>query len=315
MKSERRHELQVNELAVWLERTMAQVKPHVNTILAGVAVVVVLIAVGSWWSHYSRQGNAKAWDELYLGMNDPSQLDHVSERYTGTNVAAWAKLVASDDRLSQGCFLLFSNKATAIQSLRKAEEGYSDVLQNSRESRQRERALFGRARTYEALGGTQQGENNLDKAIQDYEKLVEGWPKSAYAGIAQSRLADLKSVDTKKFYDKFVGFEPKSRVSDAPGKPGKRPFFDANSLPDDVKAGDMSSLLNLDDLKKDEKKEDKKNAKKEEKKAAEPKKDAAKSEPAKKDEPKKDEPKKDAAKKDAAKKDEAKKDASKTDKP
>ena len=85
----------------------------------------------------------------------------------------------------------------------------------------RERATFGLARTYESLSGTRRAENELQKAIETYEGVVKNWPKGAYAEMASRRLEELRSPETKRFYDKLAQYDPKPVFADTPGGPGK----------------------------------------------------------------------------------------------
>ena len=49
MKSERRHELQHNELATWLIKSAEAIKPYQNIILAAVVVVLVGLLGYTLW--------------------------------------------------------------------------------------------------------------------------------------------------------------------------------------------------------------------------------------------------------------------------
>lgn len=233
MKSERRHELQQNLLADWLGRQIQAIKPYQNVILLVVAAVFVVAALYGWWSRQTGRTAAEAWGRLIeatllsgAGELNPTEYVAVEEQYPNTAAADCAAVVAGDLHLTYGCDLLFVNKATANQELRKAEENYSRVLEHSRVASLRERATFGLARAAEARG-------DLEKAMAYYEQIPRDWPEGAYVEASRRRLADLKRPATQAMYDRFAKFDPKPAFSDAPGTPGQRPAFDLDSLPED----------------------------------------------------------------------------------
>jgi tetratricopeptide (TPR) repeat protein len=135
-------------------------------------------------------------------------------------------VISGDIHLANGCGLLFANKANASQELQKALEEYTKVRGEARNPQLRERALFGLARTYEALSGTRQSQGEMDKAIRGYQELVEKWKDGPYYALAKERLDDLGTTDAKTFYDKFAHYDPQPKVS----PPLTPPAFDSKSL-------------------------------------------------------------------------------------
>lgn len=232
MKSERRHELQQNLLADWLGRQIQAIKPYQNAILLGIAAVFVIAALYGWWSRQAGRTAAAAWNRVIEatllsgpGEMNPTEFTSVQEQYPNTTAADCAAVVAGDLHLAYGCNLLFVNKATANQELRKAVENYSRVLENSRVASFRERATFGLARAAEAQG-------DLEKAMGYYEQIPRDWPQGAFVEASRRRLEDLKRPSTRAMYDRFAKFDPKPAFSDAPGTPGQRPAFDLENLPE-----------------------------------------------------------------------------------
>ena len=92
MKSERRHELQHNELAEWLFKTGEQLKPYQNLILAGVVAIAVAIVGYSWWARHNATRTNQAWTELSraLDAGSPDMLAAVAEEYPNTVVGQTA---------------------------------------------------------------------------------------------------------------------------------------------------------------------------------------------------------------------------------
>jgi tetratricopeptide (TPR) repeat protein len=247
MKSERRHELQKNELAQALDRGLETLRPYTGILLAGALVLAVGMMLTSWWRQASSESSATAWDDLFGSLNtgNPSELDKVAEKNAGSEVGMWASVLAGDLHLTQGCEELFHNKAMAAQELRKAEDAYLKVRDQGRSSMLRERALFGLARTYEALGGLQQSDNAMEKAIGSYEQLLKDWPKGTFASVAKERLESLKTPAAKSFYDRFARYDPLPTFS-TPATGSGKPAFDPSTLKeDDASEKDKSGLSEL----------------------------------------------------------------------
>ena len=253
MKSERRHDLQHNELLDWLNKSTAFIKPHANTILIGLIVILATYVGVKIWSYRSGERSAKAWDSLYaaMGSSELTGIDRVSEDYVNSEVGDWARLISADLRFANGCDELFTNKIAAGQELQKAMANYVAVLEASSESAIRERATFGLARTYEAMAGTRQSQGELDKAREKYQEVVENWAEGVYAKSAKRRLEDLDRASTKEFYDKFAAFDPKPAFDPASGGMGDMPF-DPSSLSPGTAPPDFSELLGSPGLGEDD---------------------------------------------------------------
>ncbi len=65
MKTERRHELQTNQLADWLGRQIENIRPHFTTILTVVAVLIVAMIGYGIWSSRSQEAAAEAWTSYF----------------------------------------------------------------------------------------------------------------------------------------------------------------------------------------------------------------------------------------------------------
>jgi hypothetical protein len=225
MKSERRHELQHNELAEWLFKAGQEVKPYQNYALAAVVAVVVLMAVYSVMSRASAAKNAQAWDELITSVDtqNTSSMTKVAETYPGTDVAYMASVVAADFGLAEGCEQRFANKAQAMKALSGAVASYSMVLDQCRTPSLIERATYGLARAKETQG-------DLGAATDLYGKVAAG--KGTYAGAASDRLQDLQLRDTKLMFDYLSHLDPKPSFSNQPGI-GLSPNFGGETVPEE----------------------------------------------------------------------------------
>jgi predicted negative regulator of RcsB-dependent stress response len=258
MKVERRHELEKNELLLWINSLTAGIKPYQNAILGVVLLVLVILIAYTVLSRRSAQSAAVAWDDLYSAMGSdtmsPIQFEELVKKHSGTTTAHWAALLAAEIHLERGCNELFTNKATAREDLDRAREQFLQILDETRVDVLRERATFGLAQTDEALG-------NLPKAIESwsspalqkagqkpdrgYRGVLNLWPNGSYTVVAEARIAELERPATAKFYDDFARWEPKPSSSEGPGKPGVRPPTDL-MLPDDKPLYSPGELLKPD---------------------------------------------------------------------
>jgi tetratricopeptide (TPR) repeat protein len=224
MKSDRRHELQHNQLADAVEQWIEKARPY-SRLLVG--LVVLLAAVAVTFSYVSGKGKERisaGWDEYFEAVNggDRVRLGEIAEKYAGTPVAPWARVVSADLALAEGCAKLFNEKAEARELLQHAVDNYQSVLSDDSDSALKQRALFGLGRAHEALGSLE----NLTKAREDYQKLITDFPDGIYTVAAKNRLADLDRTSTKQFYDWFAKYEPPRAKSAL----GKKPEFLEQSL-------------------------------------------------------------------------------------
>ena len=221
MKTERRHELQTNTLAVTLAHWIEVLKPYSR---AGLALVIALIVVVCAWGYLSAQNSrrmAEGWNEYFEAptSRDPiGRLTEISEQYTGTMVGEWSRLTLADIQLEQGTNRLFVEKKDARDELRQSAEKFEAILIESRDPTLLQRATFGLARAHEAQG-------LLEKAREEYRSIAKHWPNSPYAAAADARASDLDQPTTKSFYDWFAKYEPPRPLAREPGTPGVRPDF------------------------------------------------------------------------------------------
>ncbi|HEX3658117.1 MAG TPA: hypothetical protein VHV55_20180 [Pirellulales bacterium] len=228
MKTERRHELQKNELADWLGEKLNQVQKYSGAIGASVLAVVVLIAVGLYISNRSANQAAVAWEEYFRasGAENPDQLKELAERLAGSTPGKFARLRLADQQLQSGTNQLFQDRAEARKSLAGAVENYRWVAEHAGDKLLEERATLGLAKSYES-------EDKLQEAREQYKKLLDRSPEGVYAREARDRLRDLDKQSTRQFYDWFAEQQTKPPGSLEPGIPGLKPKFDTSSLPTD----------------------------------------------------------------------------------
>ncbi len=226
MKSERRHELQHNELAEWLVQTGRNIQPYQNIVLAVAVAILVAVAGYKLWARQSAATDAEAWNMFNMAIDrgDLPALADVMAKYPNSVVGNTAAVVLGDSHLAGGCARLFVNKASAREELNRAADLYKAVREQCQTPSLLERATFGLARATEAKG-------DLPAAEKLYQEVGEKWPNGAYAAAAAGRLADLKRPATKLFYDEFARFDPKPAFSD---EPDNSPSFDAKDIPSET---------------------------------------------------------------------------------
>jgi len=226
MRSERRHELQSNELADWLAESAEKIKPYTNAILGVVVILVAVLGGYFWWTQKSAAQEARGWDR-FLAAQQPRDLEDVIAEFPDTPVAYWAHTTIGDMQTAMGCNRLFDNKAAAMDDLRDGQKHFQEALAGSRHPVILERATFGLARNIEAQA------KELDEAIKYYKEVVEKWPDGAYAVMANLRLEDLSQESTRKWYDDyFIPFTPAPPSPDPAGLPGDPLEYTFDNIPD-----------------------------------------------------------------------------------
>jgi len=230
MKSERRHELKENELADWLEKSIDAVAPYTKAILGGIVALVVLFLAYSFWQSQAEAAEQANWDQFYAAAeatDAEAEMVKVAEARPKEPAGLWARLYAADRQLAEGTQNLFNNRAAARPKLKESAANYHAVAENAagKYAALVERATYGEAKAYEALGE----KSDLDAAQKLYQQLVEQYAGGALAADAERRVADLKRPATKEFYDWFVTATPLPPPS--AGTPGIGPAFDPSNVP------------------------------------------------------------------------------------
>jgi tetratricopeptide (TPR) repeat protein len=224
MKTERRHELEVNQLALTMQHLGQQIAPYSRLIFGLLALAVVgLLAYTQIRANQAASAEA-GWQDFFDGVQSPNLDESFSglvKTHAGEAVADWANLAMADDNLAQGCESLFRNKSDAVAKLKEAIEQYGK-LRNHAEPTLASRAIFGAARAEESLG-------RIDEAKKDYEELVKRYPQGPFQLQAKQRAEDLSRAPTQKFYDWFSSYTPPSEnMKGLPGTPGQGPSLDSS---------------------------------------------------------------------------------------
>lgn len=222
MKTERRHNLETNELAhriaMWIER----IKPYSAQLFVAAIVLLGLAVANSLWNSHSASRQEAAWDAYALAIDtaDPEllSLQRVAgeDQYTDTPMQEWAYVAWADRQVLWSAQTYLVDREASKDRLRRVAGIYDELASAARDRQIQNRARFGLARVYEM-------QNRLDDARRQYE-LVQG----DLAPLASERAKQLDSpevqaacawLDTAKL--------PKRIATDGLGIPGSRPNFEA----------------------------------------------------------------------------------------
>ena len=203
MKSDRRHELQTNELASLLTQGLERYRSQLPTIgLVAVVVLLAVVAIGFWTS---TRGNstANAWQEYYQAAN-ASDLKALAEKYPDTEVYLWARLDLADAYCFEGKHKLDTDRENGVARLREAVQIYAGVTNSPRARPEMvRRSALAEAKCLELLG-------ERDKAIETYKKVADKYAVThpAMAKEAASRASDLEQPDAADFYKWLSEYKP-----------------------------------------------------------------------------------------------------------
>ncbi|WP_404310831.1 tetratricopeptide repeat protein [Neorhodopirellula lusitana] len=222
MNSERRHDLQENELATALGKINESIDPYSKPI--GIAVAVGLIGFLGWGFYNSSQSDRRSDATLQLieasVSGDSETLATVAAQYADTPAAAWSRLYQGSSKMGVGMNALFNSRDEAEELLSEASAAFKEALSLSKDTLIQSRAYFGLARIAESLGDT-------DEAIKNYEAAMTVGESEAMVEEAQKRIDTLSKPNAKEFLAWFneQDFAPADPAS-PPSLPG------AGTLPD-----------------------------------------------------------------------------------
>ncbi len=210
MKSERRHELQTNTLAIWLSEKGKSIGQNSTWYIAGgIAIVLILI-----FAKVSRDRSAEAQQEGWatlrtvesagyqaIGGFQPNEqqfndstttLEKLAGDNSGSSLGTMAAMSLADLQMFHGNLYLRRSRQASNEAFQKAANAYTMVIEDkSADSMLVNLARFRRGRSYE-------WRNMLSDAIADYE-ATEG----PYATKAATQVAFLKSNGATAWYDEF----------------------------------------------------------------------------------------------------------------
>jgi hypothetical protein len=222
MKTERRHELQENELANWLAEKLDWLRPYSKAILGVLLLAVVALMVVSYMRGRSERMREAGWAAYFEAMagRSPEAFEEVANTYPGTSAAGWAMQRAADLYLDESLQQLFQDRDAAQQSVDAARELYQKILDTSNDPMLEQRATYGLAKCLEARG-------DFEEAKAHYEQVASRWSDSTFAALARERVNRIEQPATRQWYHWFAEQKPVRSPLTDPGM-----FPDLPDLPD-----------------------------------------------------------------------------------
>jgi tetratricopeptide (TPR) repeat protein len=199
MKTERRHELQHNELVQLLTQYHTQVKPYLGWMLAVVGFVLLVWLAFSWMG-FSRGRQLRAgWSEYVHASKagDVDGLRQVAARFPRTPAATRSLYMSATIGLHRGANRLLLDRAEGLELLDQARKDFEAALAAPhQDANLQAQTLLGLAQVFEAT-------NELDKAQEQYQRVLDSHPDTSFALVAKRRLDFLNLADTAAFSDWF----------------------------------------------------------------------------------------------------------------
>lgn len=204
MKSDRRHELQKNELADRLASGIESTRSYLPAVLGGIGLLVVASIAWGIYGSYTKSQASAAWTEFYFNLTrgDADSFVDLAQDHAGSSAASWARQIAGDNYLQRGISTLYTNKADAKELIGKAIKAFEEVNQQTSNTDLRAKALLGLAQAHESLG-------EIDKATGYFQQLSKTTTQPLLVAEANKRLAFLTSSSGKEFYAWFSKLDPK----------------------------------------------------------------------------------------------------------
>ena len=224
MKSERRHDLETNELAVRVQDWLDRLKPYASQIAMVIVGLLVVAYIASEWGSATSSTDQAAWDEYTLASysTDPDlnsmKLLADNEEFASTPVPEWAYLAWSDRQVLRASQMYLTDRASAMTRLKQVQPIYENLAEGAGNSQVQDRAHFGLAQVYELQG-------KIDEARAEYADV-----KGDLSALAENRAERLESSAVKEACDWLATAElPKREVPNAlGGAAGTRPAFEAD---------------------------------------------------------------------------------------
>lgn len=203
MKSERRHELERNELADRLGSGIQTVQPMLPIVLGAIAILIVGSIGWGLYSSNAQKQEGNAWTEYYFNLTgaDADTFLDVADAFPKSAAAGWARQTAGDSYLERGIEAIYRNRSEGEDLIEQAIAAFEEV-ENSPNDELRSKALFGLANAHETLG-------HVEEATKYYQQFIGTDSPPKLLSTANERLAFLNSEEGKEFYAWFGTLDPK----------------------------------------------------------------------------------------------------------
>ena len=230
MNTERRHELQQNELAAYLNKANTYIEPYSKQILVGVVAVFVIGIGYAFYSSEQEAASSAATFQLIQRTNvenvDAEALDEISSAYPDTASGKLAKLYEGLAIVQDATRDIYLEREIATDSLNEGIRILTALASSSDDKLIKSRANFGVAIANESL-------SELDAAVKAYEQVITIAESEAMVENANDRIASLNRPASKEFlaWFKTEKFQPVASPNlDPSSPPTSLPF--STSIPD-----------------------------------------------------------------------------------
>ena len=225
MKTERRHDLETNELARRLTTWIEAIKPYSSYLIGGLGVILGLAIVNSVWSSNTATKDQAAWNAYAMAANalsgNVSDIELVGlqriasdDEYSGSVMREWAYAAWADRQVLLAATNYLFDREAVKDRLNRVIGIYQTLAEDAANQEIRNRSRLGLARIYEM-------QNKLDAALREYG-LVQG----DLATIASQRAEQLRSSPAEATYAWLAEAKLPPPTAGGPGTPGSQPAFD-----------------------------------------------------------------------------------------
>ena len=235
MKSERRHELETNDLADWLGHASTTVQPYFKTVLAAVLLLIAVLVGRSMLASSSQRQNNESWSAFFASrtLQSADAMRDVAKQFPRAKATPWALQLAGEFGLREGIEKLLIDRDKAKEILKQSADDYSLAIQKATDQAVQKRASLGLAQVYETLG-------DFEQATTQYQKVVANWPGDPIADLAQRRADFIARKDTLAFADWFkeqkIDPTPPPATNDLNVKPPESSAVSEDAKPSDSAA-------------------------------------------------------------------------------
>lgn len=224
MKSERRHDLETNELAIRMQDWIDRLKPYASQIALVILGVIALVYVASAWGGASLAKEQEAWDEFTLASysTDPElagmKLLAENEDFANTPVPEWAYLAWANRQVLIASQTYLTDRAGTTKRLEGVQQVLEKLADGASNQQVRDRAQFGLAQTLEMLG-------KVEEAQKAYGRV-----KGDLGVLAEARVEELEDPSVVKACEWLATVElPKQEPASTSGAAtGTKPSFEAD---------------------------------------------------------------------------------------
>lgn len=194
MNSERRHELQQNDLAIYLNKINHSIEPYSKIIAVVVGAVIIGGLVTVFYSSHQVAQRSDSTLQLIeaTASQDAEVLLGVSDEFPDTIAGAWARLYQGKQYLVQGIQALYTDREMAEQFLGDAQAAFKNAIASSDDKLLHSRGYFGIARAQESLG-------DVEGAIESYQEVISVNESEAMVEKAQDRIDTLSTRQSRDF--------------------------------------------------------------------------------------------------------------------